>query len=196
MAKRKKTAVTHPFEPGTPPKLGQLLPPDAPDAMPPVQVLRDAVHIALAPVYAAEDLRPGQPVGFVKPGNTQLVGQSVLIIGVIDPYLACHYVKKGERCWLFIMPGTIMGLRHEWTHPEFDQTYKLIEAFAKKIDYPVEDLMEAANKWVETGEETHLDFDSPYAERGEWASFWENFTALTGKHVENPTTEGIFVCAC
>jgi hypothetical protein len=36
---------------------------------------RDAVHIAIAPVTAAEILNPGVHVGFVPEGQTETVGQ-------------------------------------------------------------------------------------------------------------------------
>jgi hypothetical protein len=26
-------------------------------------------------------------------------------------------VKEGEEFWMFLPPGSVTGLRHEWTHP-------------------------------------------------------------------------------
>jgi hypothetical protein len=79
---------------------------------------RDAVHIALAPVTAADRLTPGQHVGFVQAGNVELVGRCDDNVGIVDPFLAEH-VEPGQRFWLFLYPGTITGLRHVWTHPAF-----------------------------------------------------------------------------
>lgn len=79
---------------------------------------RDAVHIALAPVTAAERLAPGQHVGLVHEGNVELVGPCPHNIGIVDPFLT-EDIKPGQRFWLCLYPDTITGLRHVWTHPEF-----------------------------------------------------------------------------
>jgi hypothetical protein len=79
---------------------------------------RDAIHIAVAPVTAAERLAPGQHVGLIEPGNLELVGPSGTSIGVVDPFLT-NDVEPGQRFWLLLYPGTITGLRHVWSHPAF-----------------------------------------------------------------------------
>jgi hypothetical protein len=79
---------------------------------------RDAIHIAVAPVTAADRLLPGQHVGLVQEGNLELVGPCDRHIGVVDPFLA-EAVEPGQRFWLFLYPGTITGLRHVWSHPAF-----------------------------------------------------------------------------
>jgi hypothetical protein len=79
---------------------------------------RDAIHIAVAPVTAAERLTPGQHVGLVREGDLELVGLCDRSIGVVDPFLATA-VEPGQRFWLFLYPNTITGLRHVWTHPAF-----------------------------------------------------------------------------
>ncbi|HYF50513.1 MAG TPA: hypothetical protein VEJ63_13970 [Planctomycetota bacterium] len=79
---------------------------------------RDAIHIAVAPVAASSRLSPGQHVGLIREGNVELVGPSKRNIGIVDPFLSAP-VEEGQRFWLFLYPGTITGLRHVWTHPEF-----------------------------------------------------------------------------
>ena len=79
---------------------------------------RDAVHVATAPVTAAEDLSPGQHVGFIREDNLEWVGTSTNPIGIVDPFLV-DSVREGERFWLWLYPNTITGLRHAWTHPAF-----------------------------------------------------------------------------
>ena len=79
---------------------------------------RDAIHIAVAPVTAADRLTPGQHVGLVEEGNLELVGPCDRPIGAVDPFLAAE-VEPGQRFWLFLYPGTITSLRHVWTHPVF-----------------------------------------------------------------------------
>lgn len=95
------------------PNLGQLAGDDA---------RRDAVHIAVAPVMAGQDLVPGQHVGF---GNSKDARTSTVVIlertrciGVVDPFLSAP-VRKGERFWIFLYPGTVTSLRHVWTHSAF-----------------------------------------------------------------------------
>jgi hypothetical protein len=79
---------------------------------------RDAIHIALAPVTAAQRLTPGEHVGLIEAGNVELVGPCDDNIGIVDPFLV-EDVEPGQRFWLFLYPNTITGLRHVWTHPAF-----------------------------------------------------------------------------
>jgi hypothetical protein len=79
---------------------------------------RDAIHIAVAPVTAAERLTPGQHVGLIQKGDLELVGPCENCIGIVDPFLA-EDVQAGQRFWLFLYPGTVTSLRHIWTHPAF-----------------------------------------------------------------------------
>ena len=92
---------------------------------------RDAVHVAVAPVTAAERLTPGQQVGFVHPGDTELVGPAENPIGVVDPFLR-EDVQPGQRFWLFLYPNTVTSLRHVWTHPAFAPKVPTVTARASK----------------------------------------------------------------
>lgn len=75
---------------------------------------RDAIHIAVAPLQAAETMRRGDHVGILD-GKAS---KSVSTIGIVDPFLETQ-VKKGQWFWLFLYPGTITSLRHHWVHPAF-----------------------------------------------------------------------------
>ncbi len=80
---------------------------------------RDAIHIAVAPVEAAEQLRPGQRVGLLADGRAS--GKPyVAVLGIVDPFLETE-VQPGQRFWLWLTPYTITSLRHEWTHPAFEK---------------------------------------------------------------------------
>ncbi len=79
---------------------------------------RDAIHIAVAPVMAAQRLAPGQHVGLVEEANLERVGPCDHTIGIVDPFLSKE-VQPGQWFWLFLYPGSITGLRHIWTHPAF-----------------------------------------------------------------------------
>ena len=78
---------------------------------------RDAIHIAVAPVVAAQILSPGEHVGIN--GEGQAVS-SMNGIGIVDPYLM-RAVKPGERFYLCLYPNTITSLRHHWVHPAFKE---------------------------------------------------------------------------
>jgi hypothetical protein len=83
---------------------------------------RDAEHVAICPAMAAEDLFPGQDVGFVNPPMIEpyLVGTKVgKLVGIVDPFLK-HKIMKGEEFWLCMYPNTCKALRHAWTHPEIE----------------------------------------------------------------------------
>ena len=102
------------------PQFGRLVPADFPDE-------RDAIHIATAAVFATEDLNPGDHVGFVTKDNDKMGRSEIAPLGIVDPFLP-KPVKKGERFWVFLYPGTIQSLRHNWSHPSFDVRQQLIRA--------------------------------------------------------------------
>lgn len=80
---------------------------------------RDAIHIAVAPVVAAEDLKAGQHVAINDFGKA--VGMDPFpgfTVGIVDPFLMVP-VKAGDVFYVFLYPGTIESLRHEWEHPAF-----------------------------------------------------------------------------
>lgn len=77
---------------------------------------RDAIHLAVEPVIAAEWLYPGQDVGLLGEGKAGRNGNPV---GIVDPFLKSK-VEPGEKFWLVVYPRQITSLRHVWTHPAFE----------------------------------------------------------------------------
>ena len=109
------------------PQFGKLVPSDFPDE-------RDAIHIATAAVFAEHDLEPGDHVGLTT-SAVDVMGRSDLApLGIVDPFLT-ETVKKGERFWVFLYPGTIRSLRHNWSHPAFDKKQQLVSALKESIHH-------------------------------------------------------------
>jgi hypothetical protein len=173
---------------------------------------RDAVHFAVAPVSVNGFMRAGERVKFA-PGSTDTVMawdyDDEPPVGIIDPFLD-DYVANGERCWLFLFPSTITGLRHEWTHPAFPDQQSVSVA-----PQPEESSREYSERWLrEFAERYRGDYDEMIAgvaagggaffgddlEYGDFrpdSEFWRHVSVVTGKtftdtHIENTA----FRCAC
>ena len=195
------------------PHFGRLVPADFPDE-------RDAIHIATAAVYATEDLKPGDHVGFVNKEKDQMGKSELAPLGIVDPFLP-QPVKKGERFWVFLYPGTIQSLRHAWSHPSFDVRQKLIRAFEetpakrrmmafveelnrdagdddgyggtfKTVTF--EELIDRATAHVNTG--AYWSDGGRFESQGIYTDFWDDFTELTGLEVPEGERYAFFSCSC
>lgn len=104
---------------------------------------RDAVHVAVTPCVALDRLDPGQHVGIsprvVVRNVPSAQAHSPLPVGIVDPFLL-KAVVPGETFWLFLYPGSITSLRHEWKHPAIDGP---IVSHADSERW----LMDFANRW-------------------------------------------------
>jgi hypothetical protein len=170
---------------------------------------RDAIHVAIAPVIATERLHPGDRIRFVE-GSTERVeiaAAKASALGIVDPFLS-RPVYEGDRFWMFLLPNTITGLSHVWTHPAFDGTATpaavmelavaktRIAEIAEALNLTYDALMEAANLWVDEedyavqyGSETWRDRFPQHLE-----AFWEAYEVVTGTKVED--REQFFSCSC
>lgn len=81
------------------------------------EAFRDAIHIAVVPLKAFRSLNPGEHVGLTENGEADNLSES--LVGIVDPYLP-NRVPRGGMFYLFLYPKSITSLRHEWTHPAFD----------------------------------------------------------------------------
>ena len=162
---------------------------------------RDAIHIAVAPVEAAEHLGAAQMVG-VRDGKA--VAEQPYV-GIVDPFLK-REVKRGERFYIFMFPYTARGLRHERSHPAFPQddrrsvSERWMRGWAVKhvgYDYYGEehgkvDEDVAYDFAIKAGHDMHI---GPYESardyiNDEWWSHWENITGVRGRRDE------YMGCAC
>lgn len=83
---------------------------------------RDAIHLAVLPAIAGENLEPGEHVFLSKTSGLAIGGLSVdPNVGIVDPFLTVP-VARGERFWLIVYPRQITSLRHVWEHPAFPES--------------------------------------------------------------------------
>lgn len=169
---------------------------------------RDAIHIAIAPVEASHPLRPGERI-YIESGMacSEVRGNA---IGIVDPFLKKN-VLGGERFWMFLMPGTITSLRHEWTHPALKTESKLsqprgiesvkqsMELLAESCSCSVQKLMERLDRYAEGGfgpdDSVHdgLNALSEFAR----VSMWDNYELIRGVSVDlEVRNETYFRCGC
>lgn len=178
---------------------------------------RDAVHVAVAPCIAGQPLAPGHHVGLIDGKAHTLAGQK---IGVVDPFLmSC--VGTGETFWLFLYPGTITSLRHEWAHQAFDvptgepvkptrskrpiakaaptapapdesRTWLMVFAETNADGMSYGDLMEAAERYVEHGD--YLIQGGRFEGMHVPDEFWDHYAKATGKPVGDRGS--FFSCSC
>lgn len=179
-------------------KLGKLI---DPNAMP----QRDAIHVAVCPIMATTKIWPGQHVGLDEHGGARLEPP---FVGIVDPFLN-EPAFAGHWFWLFLYPGTVTSLRHEWKHPAFPvqatagESEKWLTDFAKKarLDYDamldiVKGYAESGDPWVEQGSEyARSAFWELGGEDGE--TFWRHFQSVTGvAKPRAPSWSEPFSCSC
>lgn len=174
---------------------------------------RDAVHVAVIQVRAAENLKVGQHIGFAEGGYlvTASPSPNYPLLGIVDPYLAKD-PAKGEQFWMMLYPNTITGLKHVWDHPYVSgdskgvasASEKWLRDFADQVDADYQQMMYTAG--------THCDdsrFPDYLIEGGKWEGqttpdeFWTHFANVTGRKVKmwkdnagNEHGPGIFSCSC
>lgn len=173
---------------------------------------RDAVHFAVAPVRVEGFLRAGEKVKFVA-GSTDTVEawdyDDKPPVGVIDPFID-SYVTKGDRCWLFLFPNSITGLRHEWTHPAFDKipqeaaaptqgetakeySERWLREFAQRYRGDYDDMIAG----IAIGRGAFFGDDLEYSDFRPGSEFWKHVSLVTGKTFTEDQIESTpFRCAC
>lgn len=175
----------------------------------------DAIHVAIAPVEAGDQLWPGQHVGFSNAGLV-VPWEGVKKIGIVDPYLSGP-VYTGQKVWLFLYPNTVTSLRHDWEHPSFTksdiwttlpkvfdsskikESKEWMENLAKSYQHrhpdPYEWLMNEADQ-VASGEESYIVFSSDCHGEINPQEFWRHYQIIRGKFVDIDTSEDIFSYSC
>lgn len=177
---------------------------------------RDAIHIAVAPVVAGETLRPGEIIGFVRGRNDGTVSSDHMIIvkfiGIVDPYLK-KSVHVGQRFFMFLYPGSITSLRHDWAHPAFAENDSEVLENKKNAD---EEALQQSKLWMcELADDVNMSYDKliqggiDYVQGGSYLvgggsmegrrtpdEFWPHFERITGIKVPEKDRESFFSCSC
>lgn len=166
------------------------------------EMQRDAVHFSVAPVIAKHTLKPGEHIGLGCDGCAGFTMPKVKLIGIVDPFLS-KAVQPGERFWMFLYPGTITSLRHEWQHPAFgpkptttskDAT-EWITAFAARWNYSFDEFIAAARLYIQN----EYELDDKWAQldvpEEDWTVFWDHFHTLTGLLIDGKDKDFVHCCA-
>ncbi len=176
---------------------------------------RDAVHVAVAPVIAAERLVPGGHIGFVGGDTEHVTARAKTLLGVVDPFLT-GIVEHGQRFFMFLYPQTITSLRHDWTHPAFEAVAPIapsddkaaseawLRRFCDTADCPrYETIMQAIAGTLE-GDPDYGRWgyiDSEYFHFSGWDAhseipdeFWKHIEVVTGKSLTVKPRS--FSCSC
>ncbi len=145
---------------------------------------RDAIHVAVAPVSAQYELKPGQHIGLNEDGEASTEAKP--LIGIVDPFI-CGVVPPKTQFWMFLYPNTITSLRHDWSHPAFPAAVEssvdsrlarsTLESFGSRNDMTLEETINALRQMEEDG--------SVYGEiNGEIPeSAWDAYEVIVGHRV-------------
>lgn len=172
---------------------------------------RDAIHLAVEPIIAAEQLYPGQHIGIV---DGKATTKSDKKLGIVDPFIS-GLVPEGAKFWLIVYPRQITSLRHVWEHPDFGQVQVTISSkqfsegwlrdFCEKNDCPQYEIVIAAavGEYVEgvEGYGSAYEIDGQYfhfngrdAHSAIPPEFWDHVEIVTGK--KPPHRAEYFSCGC
>lgn len=174
---------------------------------------RDAVHVAVIPLYAGERLSRGSKVklkyGSVKVAMCAEYNEKDAI-GIVDPFLKDYEVPENGRFWCMLFPGSVTGMRHHWAHPSFEEDKvpkaktvheEWIRDFCDRWNFNYDELINAAtsripNDWRYVTAHGH-DLHSR-AELGEDHDlFWEHLQELMGDIYDEAHREGMgWSCTC
>lgn len=174
---------------------------------------RDAIHIAVYPIQAAERLQPGNHVFINADGNAEWTDIKCADgVGIVDPFLT-RQVKAGEWFWLLVYPRQITSLRHVWEHPSFPASGPVV---VQESVTDTELAKEASRLWLEdfcnnsdvpsfhtTIGAALAQYDDEYVHfsgvdaHGEIpAEFWHHLEIYTGEKLHGTNRAQWFSCSC
>lgn len=180
---------------------------------------RDAIHLAVEPAIAGARLRPGERA---KIEDGIAVPAAHDATGIVDPFLD-GLVQSGQRFWFVVLPRTITSLRHVWSHPAFpeaasyhtdaDEHYvapqtvaeRWLRDYAKRIDEPFDNLIDAAKRFVKRGDyfygtrvndEDGDGYFGKFEGQETHPEFWRHYQDYTWTVVPDEKQRSFFTCSC
>lgn len=160
---------------------------------------RDAIHLAVEPVIAGDDISPGQDIGLIGGRATWKAKKK---LGIADPFVKGK-ILAGQMFWLIVYPRQITSLRHVWEHPDFSsledkedrlrKSEEWLKEFCESNDIPgVAETIEVVLRGDFYGDSLH--FSGKDASGMIPDEFWDHMEVVTGrKYVDRPT---YFSCSC
>ena len=169
---------------------------------------RDAIHVAVMPVTAAEDLKPGAKIAFVYGTKNMVKQEHYRPVGVVDPFLDTYQVDKGEEFFMMLFPGTITGLRHEWTHPDIDRPAptneheKWLREFASRWNFDYDEMIQQASAPSTEGSWNYItangvDLHNKYELGADHDLFWSHLECVVDKFFDQGHRDRfVWSCSC
>jgi len=174
--------------------------------------VRDAVHVAIVPLICGDNyLYAGMSVKLAY-GTTDTAIKcddvyndgKIESIGVVSPFLKDReIIRKGDRFWCMLNPGTVTGMKHHWEHPLFDSPTNLVSdselwlrRFAETWNFDFDDMISAAKEGdyiLARGTDLH-----GKSELGEdYTLFWHNLELYLGRKFSDDHREQVnWTCTC
>ncbi len=169
---------------------------------------KDAIHVAIVAVRAAQLITPGQKCSLNK--DREAVPDNKNGIGVADPFVKSN-IKRGQEFWLLLNQDEVPNVKHVWEHPNVDfsppiknkSMNQCIKDYAEQIGCDYDDLIDICTEIVDSsrinyaifdGNEFSLSPDYPdgdYSEIEDLWDLWSEWAEETGYEFEN---EGSACC--
>ena len=171
---------------------------------------RDAIHVAVLPIQAEEQLFPGQRV-LIGRASDVFVGRPAgkgVGIGIVDPFRSGS-IAEGTMFWLMLDPGSIQDMRHHWSHPSVPEdtstanadhatAVSYMDRFANKLGITYKEALQAGDDFTEHRGGHTLDYDTPDIVYDEGKLYWEAWSTIQGRPAPSPEEldSAPFGCAC
>ena len=161
---------------------------------------RDAIHIAVLPVVAGNDLTPGAPIGVGEVNGEHYAYSNIFPRrGIVDPFL-WDGVTQGERFWMFLTPNTIQDMRHHWKLEGIDvfspqeRAKQWLASFAEENNVSYDELVAGLKAGeVYFGNDT----EAPSNAYGQKEALFQHLAILTGRSFsEDHIANTFFRCSC